>query len=89
MIDKKDSAIIDAIMAAITQADTWVDILTNDPGIVRAEKRFDKALEAAKPYLPRPIYMELSDAYGNGISAYGDAGILYGMHVAMVLREGK
>lgn len=87
VINQKDLAIMDAMMAAMTQADAWTDRLSSDPGIAAAENRWDKALEAARPHLPAAVYMELSGARGCALSAYSDAVILYGLHLAITLRE--
>ena len=87
VINQNDLAIMDAMMAAMTQADAWTDRLSSDPGIAAAESRWDKALEAARPHLPAAVYMELSGARGCALSAYSDAGILYGLHLAITLRE--
>ena len=57
-----------------------------DPGIEAAEGRWSRALESAKPYLPRELYNELSDANCGEISAYSDVAILYGIRVAAVIQ---
>ena len=87
MIDKGTLSLMADIMNGITSADEWTRIQTNDPGIAAADDMLDKALRDAKPYLPRAIYEELSNASVSIASAYSDAGILYGIHVATVIRD--
>lgn len=82
-----DLSIMADIMNGITNADEWTRIQTTDPGIAAADDMWDKALSNARPYLPQDIYDELSTASASEASAYGDAGILYGIHVAEAIRE--
>ena len=63
------------------------DIKTSQPAPGDVMDMWDKALEAARPHLPAAVYMELSGARGCALSAYSDAGILYGLHLAITLRE--
>ena len=75
------SLIVD-IMDAITDSQEWSRRQTKDPIIIDAEKRQSQALERAKAYLPIEIFNELDDANTRISSAYGDAGIMYGLYIA-------
>ena len=86
MIDEKALSIMADIMDGVEQTDEWKDIQMGDHGIEAAEGRWSRALESAKPYLPRELYNELSDANCGEISAYSDVAILYGMRVAAVIQ---
>ncbi len=87
MIAKETLSLMADIMDGITSADEWTRIQTTDPGIAAADDKWDRALSDAKPYLPWAIYEELSNANASVASAYSDAGILYGIRVADVIRE--
>lgn len=87
MINSKNLALMDSIMGGITQADEWDKIQMYDPEITAASDRWEAAMEQAKALIPRELYNELYDAHEAGTSAIGDVGILYGIHVADVIRE--
>ena len=57
MIDEKALSIMADIMDGVEQTDEWKDIQMGDPGIEAAEGRWSRALESAKPYLPRHTVM--------------------------------
>ena len=86
---KKDinAQIMDDIMNGITQTDVWERIQQEDPMILKAEARLEKALERVEGLIPRDLYAELSDAASGTLSAMGDAGILYGMHVVFAMQD--
>ena len=86
MIDEKALSTMADIMDGIVQSEEWEELQMNDPGIEAAEGRWSRALESAKPYLPRELYNELSDANCGEVSAYSDVAILYGMRVAAVIQ---
>lgn len=87
MVNEKNLALMDHIMNGITQAGEWDEIQTNDPMISNADARWHGAMEQAKGVLPKELYDELLYAHVAEIAATGDAGILYGIHVADVIRD--
>lgn len=87
IIEDKNLTLMDDIMGGITQADEWNNIQTSDPMITAASDRWSVALEQAETLLPKELYKELCDAHTDGLSAIGDAGILFGIHVADVIRD--
>lgn len=86
---KKDINVqlIDELMGCITQTDVWSDISWSDPAILQARARFEKALERIEGLIPREHYVELADAAAGELSATGDAGILYGMHIVFAMQD--
>lgn len=87
MHDKEELSLMADIMAGIISSDEWNDIQLHDPDIKAAENRRKRVLESAKAYLPREVYVELSDAQGGEVAAYIVPAIMYGIHVAEVIRE--
>lgn len=55
--------------------------------IKAAENRLKRVMESAKAYLPREVYVELSDAQSENVETYIEPAIMYGIHVAEVIRE--
>lgn len=86
-MNDKNVALVDEIMGVITQAAEWQEIQMHDPIITAATNRWNAALEQAKALLPEKLYTELSNAETDEVSAIGDAGILFGIHVADVIRD--
>lgn len=87
MIDKKALSMMADIMDGIEQTDEWKELQMNDPGIKDADRRLNRALEAAEKYIPRKVFAELADAHCGAVAAYSDIAILYGMRVAAVIQE--
>lgn len=85
--NKKDLALMDDIMGAVTGVDEWQEIQTHDPMITDAGKRWGSAMKQAKAMLPGELYDELCGAHAGEVAATGDAGILFGIRVADVIRE--
>lgn len=81
-MEQRSIAMMADIMGGIEQTDEWTELQMNDPGIQDAESRFHQALEEAEAYLPREVYVKLSDTQGGVASAYSSVAILYGMRVA-------
>ena len=79
--------LMDELMGCITQTDEWGSICWNDPAIVQARVRFEKALKCVESLIPREHYTELADAAAGELSATGDAGILYGMHIVFAMQD--
>ena len=84
MVNEKDLALMDKIMNVFAQKGEWQEIQMNDPRITAAYTRFDAALERIEA---EDLHEELYDAYMAGVSAAGDAGILFGIHVAEIIRD--
>lgn len=75
--------IMDDVMCAITQTDEWQRIQLKDPRILEAEKELNRVLVQVRPFLPGNLMDELENsARGSIATAYGEVGILYGIHVA-------
>lgn len=87
MLKNKNLALMDDIMGCITQSDEWFEILLHDPAIVAADSRWETAIERAKALIPDELYDELHDSHEAKASAVGDAGILFGIHVADAIRD--
>ena len=87
MDNEKNLALVDDILSMVTQADEWEEIQLNDPRITAACVRWEAVLERTKALLPWELYAELSDARAGEIAAVGDAGILFGIHVADAIRD--
>ena len=85
-MEKRALSIMADIMKGIEQTDEWTELQMNDPGIKNADSRFNRALEAVEKYIPRKVYVELSDAHSGVVAAYSDVAILYGMRVAAVIQ---
>lgn len=86
MIDKRELSMMADIMDGIEQTDEWAELQMSDPGIKDADSRLNRAMAAAEKYIPRKVYVELSDAHSGAVAAYSDAAILYGMRVAAVIQ---
>ena len=85
-MDQKALSIMADIMDGIEQTDEWTELQMNDPGIKDADRRLNRALDAAGKYIPRKVYAELADAHSGAVAAYSDVAILYGMRVAAVIQ---
>ena len=86
-MNDKNFALMNKIMGAVTQSEEWQEIQMRDPAIAAADARFSAAMEQAKAVIPRELYSELSDAHTAALLATGDAGVLFGVHVADVIRD--
>lgn len=86
-MNDKNLALMNDIMGVVTQSDEWQEIQLRDPTIIAAEARFSAVMEQAKAVIPGELYSELSDAHTAAILAIGDVGVLFGIHVADVIRD--
>ncbi len=86
MIDKKDLALMDDLMDTLTTSSAWQQILTTDAQICAAEEPLQKHLTWIKDNVSKQYALTL-EYY---INAWGvtliNAAILYGLHVADVIR---
>ena len=69
------------LTADFTQTRAWNKIAREDPRIVKEEADFEAVIEGL------PKQNEIWDAGMNLICAYTDAAILYGIHIAHVMRD--
>lgn len=85
----KNLVLVDEIMNTITGSGQgeWDEIQTHDPMIIAADNRFEAMMEQVKALIPEKLYNELYDAHSSVGSAIGDAGILFGIHVADAIRD--
>ena len=86
-MNDKNLALADEIMNSITQLPEWDEIQVHDPRIAVSVNRFRAALRQVKALIPEELYMELSDAHSDEVTYIGDAGILFGLHVADAIRD--
>lgn len=83
---KSELNIMDKLMQSVTETKEWYDIQQEDPQIKQAQDKFYDALDEAGATLPGDLRLKLEDAFFDGTTAYSDAAILYGIHVADVIR---
>lgn len=86
MTNSKNLALMDSIMIGITQ-DEWEERQKNDLMIADVDARWEAAMERARVLLPEELYGELCDLHEDKALAVADAGILFGIHVADVIRD--
>ena len=86
---EKNLDLVDKIMGAITGTGQgeWDELLMHDPLITAADDRFYGALARIEKLISKDICAELEDAYSSAMSATGDVGILFGIHVADAIRD--
>lgn len=77
--------IMDKLMDAIEDNDTWDQIMQTAPMIQRAEQARYEAEKEAAAILPRDLFNRLSETTTNVESARITAAILYGMRVSMAI----
>ena len=87
MEDKNLVLMDDLMMNAITQLDEWQELQLHDPRITAANQRWCAAMEQVRALIPMELYAELSDAHAAELSATGDLGILFGLHVMDAIRD--
>lgn len=87
MTKQEQYNLMDDMMSSITQADAWQQIDANDPFIQAAKEQFASALKKAEEICGWGIASEIDEANAAIMSAYADAGILYGMRVMLAIRE--
>lgn len=83
----KHMELMDRIMGALFNSEEWDRITMNDPRICAITERVYKVMERLQSIVPYELYSELEDAIGHAETAYSDAGILFGIHVADTLRQ--
>lgn len=86
-MDQMSLAMMDEIVGVISQSEEWNDIQMTSPAVVAAMSRMNEALEKARELLPKDIFDEVDRAQGAALGAIGEAAILYGIHVADVIRS--
>ena len=87
MDKQKLYSIMDDAMQVLTQASAWDDIEKNDPNIQQARRQFDAAVAQAEKHCGKSLCCDIEDASWIMMSAYCDAGILYGIQIALAIRE--
>ena len=87
-MDRKNLfAIMDDAMSVLTQADAWDEIEKNDPFIKQAREQFDDSMAEAEKVCGKALSSEIDTAIGAIMPAYSDAGIMYGIQIALAVRE--
>lgn len=87
MINSKNLALMDSIMDGITRVDEWEERQKGDLMIAAADDRWEAAMKQARAFLPKELYDELCELHEDKAIAVADAGILFGIHVADVIRD--
>ena len=87
MLNKAELEMAAEIVDGILQTDAWGHVERTDPCVKHAEDNWDKMLQRIEKVVPREVYVDLSDAHTGVVAAHADIGILYGLHVATVMRE--
>ena len=72
-------------MQVLTQTSVWDDIERNDPNIQQARRQFDAAVAKAEKLCGKSL--DIEEASATMMSAYCYAGILYGIQIALAIRE--
>ena len=80
-------SIMDDAMQVLTQTDVWDDIERSDPYIQQARRQFDAAAAKIEQACGRELCDDIEEASATMMSAYCDAGILYGIQIALAIRE--
>ena len=82
----KELEIMEDIMSAVTQTSAWQEAQEKDALVKRAWEKLDPLMEQARGYLPQGLWFRLENAVNGVSAAHGDAGILFGIHVADAIR---
>lgn len=77
--------IMDNVLGAITDSDSWQEVLCNDPRIEHTQNRFYNSLEKIRSKCGDALFEEIEDCFLGTINAHIDAAVLYGMHVGKAL----
>ena len=86
-MNENELSLMTDIFDAISGADEWSRRQMEDKCISDADNSFACVQEKLRPYLTKELFNELDGARARLTSAYGDAGIMYGIYVASVLRD--
>ena len=86
MIDKVDLDLMDEIMDVVSESAGWCHIQKNDPRIQEAETEIQEHINWIKNYVSRKDALQLEDLICDSEAAVAYAAMLYGLHVADVLR---
>lgn len=85
-MNKKDLALMDDFIEVLVVSGAWQDILTTDPQICDADKVFLEHLDCLKERVSLQYALALEDLVTDYINTVSKAAILYGLHVADVIR---
>ena len=84
-MNKRDLVLMDDIMSCLDQTSEWINLQRTDSQITKADKDLERCLDRLRT--DDPEYAEsLYSAMWDVVDAYADAAILYGLHVADVIR---
>lgn len=79
--------IMASLIGAITQTSEWFDTCQKDPQIMASRGRLDAVLERVGALIPEELLDELQDAICAMDDAQETAAILYGIRVAIAIRD--
>lgn len=77
--------IMDDVLIAITESESWQEVLRTDSRIDHAQDRFYASLEIIRSKCGDTLFVEIEDRFLGAINAHIDAAVLYGMHVGRAL----
>lgn len=83
----KNLTIMASLIGAITQTSEWFDTCQKDPQITASRERLDTVLERVGALIPEDLLDELQDAICAMDEAQETAAILYGIRVAIAIRD--
>ena len=75
------------ILDSLAQTDEWESRMAQDPRANQASETWERVMEKVKAVLPFELCEELGVAHSGEVSACEDAGILYGLYVAMEIQK--
>lgn len=76
-----------SLIGAITQTSEWFDTCRKDPQITASRDRLDAVMERVGALIPEGLLDELQDAMCAMDEAQETAAILYGIRVAIAIRD--
>lgn len=79
--------IMGSMVSAITQTSEWFYICQNDPQIAGRRKHLDSVMTRISALIPAELLEELEDALCAMDEAQETAAILYGIRVAIAIRD--
>lgn len=85
-MNKKDLALMDDVMDTLTTSSAWQQVLATDARLCAADEVIRKHLDWIRKSVSEQYAFDLEDCINTWGDALTDAAILYGLHVADVIR---
>ena len=70
------------IMGTLFQTDEFIRLIQSDPESQKTNAALQNCLQEVKKYIPRDLFLQVSNAICENIAAENNVCILYGLHVA-------